>query len=248
MIQSLSRGLEILSILQRKNSASLSEIAVELGINKSSVSRLIGTLKQYDMVQLDRVTKKYRLGLRMLNLSEGVKRNLEVISVARPFLFELSDALGESVHLCSLSNNQVYVVDQIRSNKAYTLSATVGMVEPIHCSSVGKCILAFRRPEVLPKMLEGYDFVKYTDRTITDYDSLMKELERIRGQGYAVDNEEVTQGVCCLAAPIYNYRGSVTYSLGISTLSARITPANMDFYIKKLVSVSAGISAALKAT
>jgi DNA-binding IclR family transcriptional regulator len=248
MIQSLARGLEIMNILLRKNSATLTEIALELGINKSSVSRLIGTLKHYDMVQLDRVTKKYRLGLRMLNLSEGVKRNIEVISVARPYLFELSDALGESVHLCSLSNNQVYVVDQIRSNKAYTLSATVGMVEPMHCSSVGKCILAYRRPEVLPKMLEGYDYVKYTDRTITDYDSLMKELEQIRRQGYAVDNEEVTRGICCLAAPIYNYRGSVTYSLGISSLSARITPANIDSFVKKLVAVAAGISAALKAT
>jgi IclR family KDG regulon transcriptional repressor len=248
MIKSLSRGLEILTIMLRKNSVSQSEIAAELGINKSSVSRLMGTLKHYDMVQLDRVTRKYRLGLRILNLGEGVKRNMEVISVARPFLFELSGALEQSVHLCSLSCNQVYVVDQIHSNKAYTPSASVGMVEPFHCSSVGKCILAFRKPEVLRKMLDGYDFVKYTDRTIADYDGLMVELELIRTQGYALDNEEVTRGICCLAVPVFNHWGSVTYSLGISFLSARVTPATIDFFIKKLVAVSAGINAALKAS
>jgi len=245
MIQSLARGLDILNILQQKETASVTEIAADLGVNKSSASRLMETLRQYDMVQVDRVTKRYRLGLRMLTLSEGVKQNIEVISVARPHLSELLEAFQESVHLCSLSNGQVYVVDQIRSNKLYALSATVGQAEPIHCSSVGKCILAYRRPDSLKKMLDGYDFVKYTEKTIVDYDILMKELAQIRMQGYAVDNEEMTIGVRCLAAPIHNYHGSVTNSIGISSLAARITEPHLERIAKKLITVAHNISTEL---
>lgn len=146
MIQSLDRAMTILSILEQKNTASVTEIAEELGVNKSTVSRLMETLKKHDMVQADPATKKYGLGFKILYLGEGVKRNINIITIARPFLTKLYDELDESVHLCAFNNDAAYVVDQVQSNKVYNLSATVGMAEPLHSSSVGKCILAFRPP------------------------------------------------------------------------------------------------------
>ena len=91
MVQSLDRGMKILSILEHKDSAGVTEIAEELGVNKSTASRLLDTLRQHDMVQMDPVTKKYRLGFRILYLGEGIKRNINVIATARPFLSELCD-------------------------------------------------------------------------------------------------------------------------------------------------------------
>ena len=140
MIQSLDRAMTILSILEQKNTASVTEIAEELGVNKSTVSRLMETLKKHDMVQADPATKKYGLGFKILYLGEGVKRNINIITIARPFLTKLYDELDESVHLCAFNNDAAYVVDQVQSNKVYNLSATVGMAEPLHSSSVGKCI------------------------------------------------------------------------------------------------------------
>ena len=173
MVQSLDRGMKILSILEHKDSAGVTEIAEELGVNKSTASRLLDTLRQHDMVQMDPVTKKYRLGFRILYLGEGIKRNINVIATARPFLSELCDELCESVHLCSFSNGTVYVVDQMRSkNTTYNLSANVGMAEPLHSSSVGKCILAFKPPVMVEQLLKNYQFTAYTPKTITNLNDL----------------------------------------------------------------------------
>ena len=245
MVQSLDRGMQILSILEQKGSAGVTEIAAELGVNKSTASRLLDTLKKHDMVQVDPATKKYRLGFRILYLGEGIKRNINVIATARPFLSQLCDELNESVHLCAFNNGTVYVVDQVRSKSVYNLSANVGMAEPLHSSSVGKCILAFKPPAMVEQLLKDYQFTAYTPRTITNLNDLMKHLAVIREQGYAIDNEELTPGVRCIAAPIYNYRGNVTYSLGVSGPTSHIKPSTLDRYVSALLSASNQISVSL---
>lgn len=246
MVQSLDRGMQILSILEQKGSAGVTEIAAELGVNKSTASRLLDTLKKHDMVQVDPATKKYRLGFRILYLGEGIKRNINVIATARPFLSQLCDELNESVHLCAFNNGTVYVVDQVRSKSVYNLSANVGMAEPLHSSSVGKCILAFKPPAMVEQLLKDYQFTAYTPRTITNLNDLMKHLAVIREQGYAIDNEELTPGVRCIAAPIYNYRGNVNYSLGVSGPTSHIKPSTLDRYVSALLSASNQISVSLR--
>lgn len=242
MIQSLDRGLTILSIIAEKNSAGVTELASALNVDKSTVSRLVDTLKHHDLVQLDHDTGKYRLGFRILHLGEALKANLNIIAIARPTLLELSKALNESVHFCSFNNNCVYVMDQVRSSKNYNLSATVGMVEPFHCSAVGKCILAFRRADTIRALLENYTFTKYTNHTITSKEELLVHLEKIRTQGYALDDEEMSPGVRCLALPIYDYRNSVRYSIGISGPKANINAVTMEHYIRKMVAAARQIS------
>lgn len=245
MVQSLDRAMDILSILEKENSASVTEIAAKLEVNKSTASRLLETLKQHEMVRVDPATKRYLLGFRILHLGEGVKRNINVISIARPFMAKLYDELNESVHLCAFSPDSVYVVDQVQSNKAYNLSASVGMPEPIHCSSVGKCILAYLTPTNVDRLLKDYVFTPYTPKTITDANELKKQLVKIREQGYAVDNEEIALGVRCIAAPVYNYRGNVKYSLGISGTTSNIRPSTIDRYVHALQDACTQISQAL---
>ena len=248
MIQLLDRGIQILLFLAEKSYAGITELAEALGVDKSTASRLVETLRARDMVRLDPETKKYRLGFRILHLGESLKDNLNVISIARPILTELSAQINESVHFCAFNNNLVYVMDQVRSSKNYALSATVGMVEPFHCSSVGKCILAFRRPETIRALLENYEFTKYTEHTITTKEALQENLERIRALGYALDDEEMALGVRCLAVPVYDYRNSVRYSIGVSGPKANITSATMETYIKRMVEATRKLSAAIGST
>ena len=153
MIQSLDRAIRILSLIAERNSMGVTELAQKLEVDKSTISRLLETLKYHDLVQIDATTGKYRLGFRILHLGESLKSNLNVIAIARPTIAALSEKLKESVHLCAFNNNCVYVVDQVRSDRVYSLSATIGMIEPFHCSSVGKCILAFKRPETVRALL-----------------------------------------------------------------------------------------------
>ena len=185
MVQSLARGIEILSIIQERGSATIVEVASVLGVDKSTVSRLMATLMHYDMVSIDPVSKKYRLGFRNLYLSEGVKKNFNVAIVARPYLYKICDDTKESVHLAAMGNRKMYIVDQVRSQREYNLSAQIGMIEAWHCSAVGKCVLAYKPPSFIEDIFRDYDFEHYTSNTITTYQNLEKELKKIREQGYA---------------------------------------------------------------
>jgi len=206
----------MLFLLKQKGSATVTELAEALNIHKSSASRLVDTLRHYDLIQQDPCSKKFRLGYRLLFLGENIQRNARVTETARPFLFKLSSVLKESVHLSTFYNKKVYVVDQIRSNKEYQMPAALGMIEPAHASSLGKSIFAYRSPEFVTKYMNDFGMRAFTEKTITDIDSLLAHLSKIRHQGYALDDQELKAGVRCIAAPIFNRYGEVNFSVGIS--------------------------------
>ena len=231
MVQSLARGIEILSIIQEKGSTTAVEIATELDVDKSTVSRLISTLMQYDMISIDPISKKYRLGFRLLYLSEGVKRNFNIAMLARPYLYKICDETKESVHLAVMGNKKMYIADQVRSQREYNLSAQIGMIEAWHFSSVGKCVLAYKPQSFIENLFSDYDFEKYTTHTIDNFQDLEMELKKIKEQGYAIDDEERTLGVRCMAVPIFNYGGNVSYCIGISAPKEQITEKTKKQYI-----------------
>jgi DNA-binding IclR family transcriptional regulator len=242
MIQSLDRGLEILFILAEHKSKGVTELANELQVNKSTVFRLLETLEKRNLVQQDKTTAKYKLGIGLLHISEGLVKNLDIINVSKPTLKQLMDSTKESVHLCTFANDKVYVVDQVKSDQIMKVSATIGHEEPIYCSSVGKCILAYLPDETRSRIIDGVQFIPYTEKTKASKEALIEEIQLIRKKGYALDDEEVSVGVCCIAAPIYNHRGEVKSSIGISGPSARIRPENIDSYINKLKIAASNIS------
>ena len=124
----------------------------------------------------------------------------------------------------------MYIVDQVRSQREYNLSAQIGMIEAWHCSAVGKCVLAYKPPSFIEDIFRDYDFEHYTSNTITTYHNLEKELKKIREQGYALDDEERTLGVRCLAVPVFNYSGNVSCCIGISAPKEQITEATIKKY------------------
>lgn len=246
MVQALSRGLKILEILSENGMMTVSEMAKVLQVDKSTVSRLVETLRYHDMVQLNKSARKYQLGLRILNLGTSLQSSLNVIDIARPIIHDVSEELNQSVHLAAFNNTMAYVIDQTVRSSAYSLAANIGMIEPMHASSVGKCILAYRREEKLTQMLEQYEFTKYTERTIINKEDLMQELALIRKQGFAVDDEEVADGVRCIAVPIFDIGKHVKYSLGISGSVDLMTAKKQRYYIERLNYAARRISRELK--
>lgn len=242
MIQSLARGMDILSILERKGSASIKELAEELSVDKSTASRLVDTMVHYDMIRLDPNNKKYRLGFRILYLGDGVRRGIDVATVARPHMDRLCEETKESVHLAAVSNGLVYVIDQVRSKREYNLAAHIGMIEAWHCSSVGKCILAYQSPKYMEQTIAENELTGYTENTITSPEKLKEALVLVKQKGFSIDDEERSMGVRCIAAPIFNYSGHVKYSIGISGPTAHITPSNIKDYVLKTVNCSRKIS------
>jgi DNA-binding IclR family transcriptional regulator len=122
------------------------------------------------------------------------------------------------------------IVDQVLSKEVIKVSASIGKAEPIHASSVGKCLLAFQKDKTKERMLGNKEMPAYTQNTICTLDDLEAELEKIRSMGYAVDNEEVNIGVRCVAAPIRNYRGETLSCIGVSGPATRIRMPEIEKY------------------
>lgn len=242
MVQALDKGLKILEIMSDKGAVTITELAEILQVDKSTVSRLMETLRHHDMVQLNKTTKKYQLGLRILNLGTALENNLNIINIARPIIHSVAEELNQSVHLCAFNNTMAYVIDQVVRSSSYSLSATIGMIEPMHASSVGKCILAYRREEKLAEMLDNYEYVKFTEKTILNKKDLLEELSKIKEQGYAVDDEELAVGVRCVAVPIFGIGKRVRYSIGISAPLGLMTEENQRRYIERLSNAARKIS------
>ncbi|MDR1596948.1 MAG: IclR family transcriptional regulator [Treponema sp.] len=243
MIQSLNRGIDILFFLKQAGSASVTEVAGQLGVHKSTASRLMETLRGHDMIQLDPISKKYRLGYRLLFLADNIQKNTrKTMEKARPFMYALSTTVRESVHLGTFYNKRVYVVDQVRSNKEYRITATPGMVEPAHASALGKCIFAWRTPEFVAKYMADFGMPPFTENTITDINKFIMQLSQVRTKGYAIDDEELTPGIRCLASPIFDRRGEAGFSVGISFPATELSPDRIIKIANQLKNTCAEIS------
>lgn len=217
-IQSLARGLKILDLLaQAQDGVSITELAERLGVDKGSASRLVATLANYGYAEKDEETRRYHLGLQIVTVSRSLLTRLPLREVAKPFLRQLMERTGECAHLAVPGQGKVLYIDQVESPATLRVNAQVGTMNPLHCTALGKILLAFGGVD-LPTDLESF-----TPHTITNGDRLLKNLEQIRVQGYAVDDEEFDLGVRCIAVPVGDFRGKVVASMGISGPASRMT-------------------------
>lgn len=242
MSQSLERGLQTLTLLSSKKSIGVTELAKELNINKSTAFRIFETLQKFNMVEQNKSTLKYKLGPAILKLSENLYKNLNIISISKKYMMKLVEEVGESVHLCTLSNDSAVVIEQIMTNSRLTVNAKIGHKEPLHSSSVGKCLLAFFDEDTKDQIIDRLDLIKFTDKTITNKQDLLKELEIVKEQKYAIDDGEISEDIKCIAAPIYNHQGEVLYSIGVSAPYARMGDDKVVLVKHKLIDTAKMIS------
>jgi len=221
-IKSLAKGLKILDILNQEpgQSFSVGNLARALGINKSSASRLLQTLASYKYVQKETSSRAYILGPKMQANIDLARDNLR--ECARPFIFQLMKLSGECSHTAIYANNQALIIDDIEPEASLKVSGAVGRSEELHCTAVGKCLLAFMDLEI-PKVLEAK-----TEKTIVDPNALKTHIEMVIEKGFAYDDEENSAGVRCLAAPVYNSDSKVIACIGISGPTVRITAERLD--------------------
>ncbi|HSQ17955.1 MAG TPA: IclR family transcriptional regulator [Anaerolineales bacterium] len=217
-IQSLARGLKILDLLgQSPDGLSVTELAESLGVDKGSASRLVSTLARYGYAQKDELTRRYQLGSQVVSLSRSLLTRLPLREAANPFLQKLMESTGECAHLAVAAQGKALYIDQVESPATLRVNAQVGTLNPLHCTALGKVLLAFG-DLALPAGLETF-----TPRTITDPETLRLALDDVRHLGYAVDDEEFDPCVRCIAVPVFDLRGKLVGSMGISGPSSRVT-------------------------
>lgn len=240
-IQSLARGLKILDLMgQSPEGASITELAEILGVDKGSASRLVSTLARYGYAEKDLVTHRFHLGTQVVSLSRNVLTRLPLREAAKPYLRQLMETTGECAHLGVPAQGKVLYIDQVESPATLRVNAQVGQMNPLHCTALGKVLLAFCDLE-MPSSLDSF-----TPNTITDPEKMTHELEKIRRQGYAVDNEEFDLDVRCIAVPVTDFRGRVVGSIGISGPATRMTLQHLPDMAAMVVAVGKALSERLK--
>lgn len=217
-IQSLARGLQIMDKLElSSNGMTITEVAEMLDVDKSSASRFMKTLVNYGYAELTPDTRRYNLGPRLVALGQSLLSKISFRDQARQFLQDLVEQTGECAHLAVLSHNHALYIDQVDTSASLRVSAGIGTLGPLHCTALGKVLLAFDDVPV-PNELE-----RFTPRTIITEESLRLHMEQIRQQGYATDDEEYNVGVRCMAVPVYDVNGKLAGAIGISGPTGRVT-------------------------
>ncbi|MGF6884650.1 DNA-binding IclR family transcriptional regulator [Nocardia sp. GAS34] len=242
-VQSVDRALTVLEILARKGEAGVSEIAAEIGVHKSTVSRLLGSLEDHQMVAQTYERGKYRLSLGILRLAAAVPERLEVTEQGHLVCERLAQKLGETVNVAVLRSHFAVNLDQARGPAAIGTHNWIGEPTPMHATSSGKILLAHLEPELRAELLRQAGLPRFTDHTITSRERLEKQLEDARRDGFAMTVEEYEIGLNAIAAPIRNYAGHTTAALSVSGPMYRFSADKMLAAVHDVVTAAAEISA-----
>ena len=242
-VQSVERALTVLEILAREGNAGVSEIAEEMGIHKSTVSRLMGSLVSRDMVQQNSDRGKYQLGFGILRLASVIPGRLSLVHEARPVLESLAEEFKETVNLAVLRSNYAVNVDQAMGPSTLATYDWVGSLTPLHATSSGKILLAALSTDERDRILKETGLPARTSRTVTSRKELDKDLLDAAGKGYAVVREEFEIGLNAVAVPVFNHQGTVIGSVSISGPAFRFEPEEIPGLIEALKEAGLQISA-----
>ena len=222
-IKVLDKSLSVLELLLQKDSAmNMTELSERLELYPSTIHRILDTLKYRGYVEQDPHTQKYQLGLKALELGMAKLHQMDLVREATPYLKELENQCNETVHLGVLEEGEVLYLAKEESSQTIRMISYVGKRAPLHCTALGKALLAYLPEGERKKMLSKKVLPRLTENTITDKRELEKELGKVREQGFALDREENEKDVCCVAAPIRNYQGEVIAAISISSPVFRI--------------------------
>ncbi|MDA8236106.1 MAG: IclR family transcriptional regulator [Clostridia bacterium] len=244
LVQAVLKALDIMEALCRNPHSGVRELSEKVGLNRSTVNRLVATLEQAGYVEQDRERGKYRASLRLFELGNKVVQDLDIKERAYPIMQKLSKATEETIYLAVLDGNQFLYVSIIDSPQMLRCSANIGISPPMYCSASGKVILTYlsedRKLAFLPEK-----FHLYGPNTISNFTDLEAELAGIRRNGYAIDDEEWNPDTRALAAPVWNYDRKIQATLSIAGPKVRMPRQRMEEIAQLLVKGAQELSASL---
>lgn len=244
-LKSLVKVVRVLDAFSTRNrTLSLTDICAATGYPKSTVHRLLGAMRETGLLDQDPGRDRYRLGTKLFELGNTVLANMELHREARPFVDALSRQGGQAVHLAVFDGQRAIVIHRADASPEKLLAAHTIEQTPVHCTSVGKAILAFQPDTVVRKIMNA-GLTRYTDTTITEPSALLAALATVRETGYAVDEGEHQPGLRCIGAPVRDRSGQVIAGISLTGPSWRMPLAEMESLARVVVYHANGISAAL---
>lgn len=242
-IQSIERAVAILNAFSAEEpELGVTDLAERLQLHKSTVHRFLVNLEAAGLVERNRHTSRYRLGLRIFELGGLVLQQMNLWDEALPFLEGLVRDSGETGHLAVLDGGEAVYIEKVEARRALRIPSAIGRGYPAHATSLGKILLAHLSAEARDAIVAERGLARCTPRTITDRDRLGTELDLIRTQGFAVDEEEYEEGLRCIGAPILGHTGQVVAAIGIGGPVTRITPQRVGELAELVMSAAGNLS------
>ena len=221
--QTLSRALLLLQRLaETPSGVSLSDLSLQLGMPSATVHRLLNTFEDYDFVEHDEALGLWFVGVQAFVVGNAFVNRRDFVASAKPYMRELMERCGETVNLGIIDDGEAVFISQVESQEMMRMVVNLGSRSPVHASGVGKAILAHGNDSDLTAILEKRGLARFTDRTIDTPSGLRAELQRIREQGYSLDDEEHAIGLRCVAAPVFDEAGKAICAISLSGPTARI--------------------------
>lgn len=228
-VQSLSRALAIARELGRQSKGlGLSELARLVKLPTSTVHRLLTTMEQERFVRFDRERATWLVGVEAFAFGSGFVQSRDVVAIARPFLRTLMEESGETVNLAIHDEHRALYMSQFESRHMVRIIANPGQRVHLHCSAVGKVLLAFMPTDDLENALGELQLIRLTTKTIVSLERLRSELEMVRACGYSTDDEEHTADVRCIAAAIFSENSLPVAAVSLSGPKMRIPDDRMS--------------------
>nr|WP_222847851.1 IclR family transcriptional regulator [Haloferax sp. KTX1] len=238
-IGALGTSLEILEALKARESAGVTELATELGLPKSTVYSHLRTLREHEYVV--QRGGKYCIGLKFLSLGEHTRDRMPLYEVAKPEVNGLAEQTGELANLLVEEHGEGVYLFRSKGERAVSLDTHAGMRVKLHCTSLGKAILAYLSEKRVDEIIERWGLPAQTATTITSREALEEELAAVRERGYAYDKGERLSGLRCIAAPIKNPDGHAIGAVSVSGPTSRMKGERFESVVPEQVMSAANV-------
>lgn len=238
-IRATETSFRVLEALKRLDGATVTEVATELDLPKSTVHNHLATLQRNEYVVAEDGT--YRVGLRLLELGERRRNGMTVYEVARPEVDDLAAETGEMANLAVEEHGLGVYLYRADGEDAVRTDAYAGMRSHLHCTALGKAMLAHTPRERVDEILDERGLPSRTDATITDRDALFEELDRVRERGVAFDREERLDGLQCVAVPITTEADRAVAAVSVSGPTSRMRGERFEEQIPERLADAANV-------
>lgn len=245
-VQSVDRALSIIETLAEDDEGyRLSDLAVRTGLSTSTVHRLLATLESRRFVQFDRAESKWHVGARSFTVGATFARRRNFTAQAVPYLRKLRDLTRETANLAVVDDEFIVVLTRMESREIMRSLTKVGGRVAMVASGVGKAVLATYSDEDVSAIIRHHGMPRLTEKSIVRPGELFKELAKVRHQGFAIDDEEASMGLRCVASVVYNDCGEPLAAISVSGLTSRLTDDRLPMLGETVREVAAELTAAL---
>ncbi|MCJ8343033.1 MAG: IclR family transcriptional regulator [Cetobacterium sp.] len=242
LIQSVQRAIDIINCFtEEDHELSLKDISEKVNLSKSTVHGILSTLLKNSFIEQNPLSSYYSLGPAFMEKSFLINEDLLLKNLGRKYLEEISQKFSVTANIFSYKNKHLHLIDRVTSpNLYYSISTSVKKI-PLNASASGKLALAYSEELNIDKLFENLEINKYTNTTIMEKDELLKEIDKIRKDGFSMEKSEVEEGIYCISVPVFKLKNKFIGTISVMGTKEKLSKIKINLS-KEMVKVSKELS------